>query len=102
MVTGGTIGVIFNAIKNGGDIILILNKPWKELTLDDAATVATLIPIFNDIVKAFSKAKALKDRVTKGDENACYRKNWSISPISACKEGQSKFLNFMCMDDCDK
>lgn len=38
--TGHKIGTILNAIKNSGDIMLVLKKDTKEMTLDDAAMVA--------------------------------------------------------------
>lgn len=38
--------------------------------------------------------------MTKGDDAACYRRNWELSVVAPCRKGRSKFLNFMCMDEC--
>lgn len=67
VVTGGSVGAIVLAIKNSGDIAMILKKNPSEITMNDVATVAATIPILNDVVKGFSKVKDLGDRMAHGD-----------------------------------
>lgn len=98
-VTGGVVGGILNGIKNSADIARIVTS-GKVPTLDDAALIAARVPVLGDIVKGFGKAKDLANRAKNGDDDACYRTNWELSPKKECKGDRSKFLNFICMDSC--
>lgn len=43
---------------------------------------------------------ALGKRMKNGDNDACYRTNWELSPVRNCRKNRTKWLKFLCMDDC--